>query len=219
VSAAPEPSGVPGVAILDARGDPPPEAALAEAVAALSAGLPIGVPTDTVYGLAADPTAPGATERVFRAKRRPREVDLPVLVATPDQALSLATAVPSVALALMDRFWPGPLTLVIPRRPDLSTDLGEDDATIGVRCPDHPVPRALCARVGPLATTSANLHGQPTSVTAQEVAAVFGAAVPVVLDGGPCRGSPSTVVDCTGQEPRLLREGRIPWAEVLRALD
>ncbi len=206
------------MAILPAHGDPPPKSALVEAAAALAEGFPVAIPTDTVYGLAADPSVPGATERIFQAKRRPRDVDLPVLVATPEQALTLATAVPPAALALMKRFWPGPLTVVIPRRPDLVADLGEDDATIGVRCPNHPVPRALCAKVGPLATTSANLHGEATSVTAQEVAAVFGAAVPVVLDGGPCTGSPSTVVDCTGQEPRLLREGRVSWAEVLEAL-
>jgi L-threonylcarbamoyladenylate synthase len=184
----------------------------------LAEGRPIGVPTDTVYGLAVDPFVPGATDRIFQAKRRPRDVDLPVLVATPEQALDLATAVPAVARTLMDRFWPGALTLVIPRRPDLVADLGDDDATIGVRCPNHAVPRALCTKVGPLATTSANLHGEPTSVTAEDVATVFGNLVPVVLDGGPCRGSPSTVVDCTGQEPRLLREGRIPWDRIVGAL-
>jgi tRNA threonylcarbamoyl adenosine modification protein (Sua5/YciO/YrdC/YwlC family) len=132
--------------------------------------------------------------------------------------MDLATALPHIALVLMERFWPGALTIVVPRRPDLAADLGDDEATVGVRCPDHPVPRTLCAEVGPLATTSANRHGQPTSQTAEEVVAVFGDEVPVVLDGGPCRGSPSTVVDCTGIEPRLLREGRIPWADVLAAL-
>jgi tRNA A37 threonylcarbamoyladenosine synthetase subunit TsaC/SUA5/YrdC len=97
----------------------------------------------------------------------------------------------------------------------LEADLGDDDVTVGVRCPAHPVPLALCAKAGPLATTSANLHGEPTSETAADVAAVFGAAVALVLDGGPARGAPSTVVDCTGLEPRLLREGRIPWADVV----
>ena len=115
----------------------------------------------------------------------------------------------------MKRFWPGPLTVVLPRRPGLAADLGDDDLTVGVRCPDHPVPLALCAKAGPLAMTSANLHGEPTSETAEEVSQVFGDAVVVVLDGGPARGLPSTVVDCTGQEPRLLREGRVPWSHVL----
>ena len=193
--------------------------AIARAVETLAQGRPVALPTDTVYGLAVDPFLPGASDRVFELKRRPRDENLPVLVASTDQALALATAVPSCALALMARFWPGALTIVLPARPDLGADLGDDDATIGVRCPDHPVPLALCRAVGPLATTSANVHGQPTLTTAAEVAEVFADALPVVLDGGTCTGSPSTVVDCTGFEPRLLREGRVPWSAVLAALD
>ena len=204
--------------IVDARGDQPPAEALKAAAEALRAGLAVALPTDTVYGLAADVSVPGATDRIFELKHRPHDVDLPVLVADADQALGLATAVPESAIALMTRFWPGAITLVIPRAPDLAADLGEDDATIGVRCPDHAVPRALCAIVGPLATTSANLHGEPTPETAGRVAEVFGDALAVVLDGGPCAGSASTVVDCTGVEPKLLREGRIAWDDVLAAL-
>ena len=204
--------------IVDARGEQPPAEALKEAAEALRAGLAVALPTDTVYGLAADASVPGATDRIFEVKHRPHDVDLPVLVADADQALGLATAVPESAIALMARFWPGAITLVIPRALDLAADLGDDDATIGVRCPDHAVPRALCATVGPLATTSANLHGEPTPETAGRVAEVFGDAVAVVLDGGPCAGSPSTVVDCTGVEPKLLREGRIAWDDVLAAL-
>ena len=204
--------------IVDARGDQPPAEALKEAAEALRVGLAVALPTDTVYGLAADVSVPGATDRIFEVKHRPHDVDLPVLVADADQALGLATAVPDSALALMTRFWPGAITLVIPRAPELAADLGDDDATIGVRCPDHAVPRTLCAIVGPLATTSANLHGEPTPETAGGVAEVFGDAVAVVLDGGPCTGSPSTVVDCTGVEPKLLREGRIAWDDVLAAL-
>ena len=203
--------------ILPATGDPPPEASLTAAVEALAAGAIVGIPTDTVYGLAADPFRPGATRRLFEAKRRGRDVDLPVLVASIEQAMSLTTAVPPIASILMHRFWPGPLTLVLPRRPDLAADLGEDEATIGLRWPAHPVPVALCEKGGPIATTSANLHGQPTSETAEEVAAVFGDAVAVVLDGGRRAGSPSTVVDCTGAEPRPLREGRIRWQDVMAA--
>jgi tRNA threonylcarbamoyl adenosine modification protein (Sua5/YciO/YrdC/YwlC family) len=206
------------VPILPAAGDPPPEASLLAALEALAEGRIVGIPTDTVYGLAADPFRPGASDRLFEAKRRSRDVDLPVLVASVDQAMSLTTAVPGVAMTLMERFWPGPLTLVLPRRPGLTADLGDDEATIGVRCPEHPVPLALCAKGGPMATTSANLHGQPTSQTAEEVVAVFGDAVPWVLDGGRRAGSPSTVVDCTGTEPRLLREGRIPWEDVVGAV-
>ena len=188
------------------------------ALQALDDGQVVAIPTDTVYGLAVDPFRPGAADRLFALKRRPRTVDLPLLVASADQVVTVATGVPHVAELLMARFWPGPLTLVVPRRPDLEADLGDDEATVGVRCPDHAVPLALCRRHGPLATTSANLHGQPTMTTAPEVGAALGDSVAVVLDGGPCEGEPSTVVDCTGEEPKCLREGRIPWAELEAAL-
>ncbi|MGH9060043.1 MAG: L-threonylcarbamoyladenylate synthase [Acidimicrobiales bacterium] len=200
--------------IVAALGDPPPDAALDAAIHALAAGQLVGIPTDTVYGLGADPFRTGAADRLFAVKGRPRTVELPVLVADLDQALSLATAVPEAALVLAGRWWPGALTLVLPRRPDLAADLGSDDATIGIRCPDHPVPRALASRAGPLATTSANRHGEPPLTTAGAVAEAFGAGIAVVLDAGPCAGEPSTVVDCTGAEARCLREGRIPWADI-----
>src|SRR5207253_10712582 len=145
-------------------------------------------------------------------------MELPMLVADVSQALELSVAVPEGARRLMDRFWPGALTVVVPRRPDLDADLGSDDATIGVRCPAHVVPRALCRAIGPIATTSANLSGSPTPATAAEVAELFGDAVAVVLDAGVCAGSPSTVIDCTGAEVKLLREGRVPWSEVQAAL-
>jgi L-threonylcarbamoyladenylate synthase len=200
--------------IVAALGDPPPATAVLQAVRALTQGRPIAIPTDTVYGLAVDPFRPGATDRLFSVKRRPREVSVPVLVTGVEQALEVATAVPDVALALMRRYWPGALTIVIPAKPDLGADLGEDEATVGVRSPDHPVPLALCAAAGPLATTSANRHGEPPLQTAEAVAGCFGDALPVVLDGGRCGGSPSTVVDCTGPRLKLLREGRIPWSEL-----
>jgi tRNA threonylcarbamoyl adenosine modification protein (Sua5/YciO/YrdC/YwlC family) len=141
-------------------------------------------------------------------------VELPVLVSSEDQALSLTIAVPAAARRLMARYWPGALTVVLPRRPDLNADLGDDDATIGLRCPAHPAPRVLCEMVGPLATTSANRHGEPPATTASELAELLGAGVALILDAGVCAGAPSTVVDCTGEEPRLLREGRVPWEEL-----
>ena len=203
--------------IVPAFGDPVPPDAVEVAVRALASGQIVALPTDTVYGLAADPFSTGAADRLFLLKRRPREVDLPLLVADEEQALSLATAVPDSARHLMDRFWPGALTVVLPRHPDLAADLGADEATVGVRCPGHPVPLALCQAHGPIATTSANLHGRPTLTTAEGVVTQFGDALAVVLDGGRCDGAPSTVVDCTGERPRLLREGRIPWDEVQAA--
>jgi len=201
--------------IVSALGEPPPPTAVLQAVRALAQGMPIGIPTDTVYGLAVDPFLPGATDRIFAAKRRPRDVSLPLLVSGVDQALSVSTAVPPLALQLMDRYWPGPLTIVIPAAAGLGADLGDDEITVGVRSPGHPVPQALCAAAGPLATTSANRHGEPPLTTAGEVAESFGDSVPVVLDAGVCAGDPSTVVDCTGQALKLLREGRIPWAELV----
>jgi tRNA threonylcarbamoyl adenosine modification protein (Sua5/YciO/YrdC/YwlC family) len=145
--------------IVPATGYPPPAAAIEQAAKALAAGDIVGVPTDTVYGLAADPFHTGASDRLFALKRRPRAVELPILVADEDQALALTVAVPATARRLLDRYWPGALTLILPRREDLNADLGEDDATIGIRCPAHPVPIALCQAVGPMATTSANRHG------------------------------------------------------------
>lgn len=201
--------------IVPAVGDPPPPTAVLQAVRALAQGLPIGIPTDTVYGLAVDPFRPGATDRIFAAKRRPRDVTLPLLVTGIEQALTVAIALPPLALELMARFWPGPLTLVVPAKPGTGADLGDEDLTVGLRSPAHPVPLALCAASGPLATTSANLHGEEPLTTAEAVAASFGDALPVVLDAGVCAGSPSTVVDCTGQELKLLRAGRIPWSELL----
>lgn len=202
--------------VLPAHGDPPPAGVIEAAAEALAGGDIVGLPTDTIYGLAADPFHTGASDRLFRVKGRPRSVELPVLVADREQALALCSAVPASAVRLIERYWPGPLTLVLPRRPDLSADLGEDDATIGLRCPAHPVPLAICRLIGPIATTSANRHGSPPLASARELADELGDEVALVLDAGPCLGLPSTVVDCTGEEPRVLREGRVPAIEVTR---
>jgi L-threonylcarbamoyladenylate synthase len=169
-----------------------------------------------VYGIAVDPFLDGATARLFKAKQRPFDVRLPVLVGDVAQAERLVD-VDEGARRLMARFWPGGLTIILPRRTGVDVVLGNGAGapTVGVRCPDHFVPRALCARVGPLATTSANLHGEATPPTAGEVQQLFGDAVAVVVDGGRCEGAPSTVVDCSGERPRLVREGTVPWSEVL----
>ncbi len=187
------------------------------AVAALEAGLVVVIPTDTVYGLAVDPRRPGATGRLFAIKERPTDAALPVLAADAVAAFALTDEVSAQAARLASRFWPGGLTLVVPRRPGLALDLGgADDTTIGVRVPDHDLVRELTRRVGPLAATSANLHGRPTPATAEEVVAQLGAAdVAVVIDGGRCAGAPSTVVACTGHDAVVLREGRIA-AETIR---
>ena len=207
--------------LMDVAGAAPPAGAVATAAAALRAGEVVVLPTDTVYGVAALPTVPGATDRLFALKGRSADVPLAVLCAEAAQALALGdpaavgegTDVARIAAAL----WPGPLTLVLPRRPGLGYALGEPASTVGVRCPDHALVRALAAEVGPIATTSANRHGQPTPPTAAGVAEALGAGVAVVLDGGPCAGTPSTVVDATGPSWRLLRAGDLTLEDITSA--
>ena len=203
--------------LIDATGDPPSADAIAAGVAALRSGDIVGIPTDTVYGLAADPWHSGASDRLFLVKGRPRNVELPVLVADAEQARTLTTNLPDAAEKLMAAFWPGALTIVVPRRPDVDADLGEEDATIGMRCPAHPVALALCREFGPYATTSANRHGHPPLTRAAEVVEHL-PGVELVLDGGSCEGQPSTVVDATGEVLKLLREGAIDWDSIIRAV-
>lgn len=195
------------------------DAAVEQASGKIRAGLPVGVPTDTVYVLASDPSDPGATDRMFALKRRSRAYDLSVLVGSVEEALELSTAVPPPARTLMDHFWPGPLTLVLPQNPAAKIDLGDDELTIGVRMPDHPVTRALLRAVGPLAATPAGLQGEKVFETPSEVAEAFGRWVPLVLDGGRCAGRAATVVDATGEDPSLLREGPISWDDIEQALE
>lgn len=204
--------------IVDARGKEPSSEALEAAAAELGGGGVVAIPTDTVYGLAVDPFRAGSIQRLFAAKQRPYGVALAVLVADQEQAEGLAGALPSSARRLAAQWWPGAVTLVVPRRAGLAVDLGGDGTTIGLRHPAHPVPLALCREVGPLATTSANRHGQPPADTAPAVTQALGAALGLILDGGPCPGVGSTVVDCTGTDIACLREGAIPWQEVLDTL-
>ena len=180
---------------------------LSDAVAALLRGEVIVVPTDTVYGVAVAASVPGATARLFEVKERPTDVALPVLVADESQAREIVEVSP-VAAELMAAHWPGGLTIVLPRRAGFDVDLGGTDrSTVGVRVPDHDVPRQLARRVGPLVTTSANLHGRPTPATAPEVRAELG--IDVVVDGGTCAGAPSTVVRVVGDDIEVLRQGGI----------
>ena len=192
--------------------------AVRRAAAALADGAVVAVPTDTVYGLAVDPAQPEAVARLFALKGRPDDVPLPILVAGPEQVALVAGELGPAAAELADRYWPGPLTLVVPRRPGFTVDLGGTPTarqTVGVRRPDHPVLVALCELLGPLAVTSANLHGAPPATTAAEVATAFARDQPeVVLDGGRCDGVPSTVVECRGPASRCLREGALAWADL-----
>ena len=200
--------------LVEADGDPPPSDAITAARAALAAGGVIGLPTDTVYGLAADPAVPGGTDALFALKGRPTAVALPVLVSGVEQA-DLIGDLSDGAHALARTLWPGGLTLVVERRPGVDMDLGGDPTRIGLRCPAHPVPLELCRRSGPLAATSANRHGESDLASASEVAETFPGLL--VLDGGECRGVSSTVVDATGDTPQLIRAGAVPWEDVLAA--
>jgi L-threonylcarbamoyladenylate synthase len=195
-------------------------ASVADAVKELAAGSVVAIPTDTVYGLAVVPTRPGAVDRLFELKDRPMEVALPVLVGSRQQVDLVAAPLEGAADHLAGRYWPGPLTLVVPRRYGFTVDLGGPRSarqTVGVRWADHPLVETLCRELGPLAVTSANLHGQPTATTAQQVAETFvGAdALALVLDGGTCDGAPSTVVECRGPASKCLREGAITWGSLV----
>jgi L-threonylcarbamoyladenylate synthase len=196
-------------------------AARVEAVELLRAGLIVAVPTDTVYGIAADLALPDAIERLFAAKRRPPEKAVAVLLADMAQAETLGSMTPH-ARVLGERFWPGGLTLVLPVRPDavLPRVLAAGAPTIGVRVPDHDAPRAIARTLGPLPTTSANVSGELDARDAQEIAARLGDAIALVIDGGPIHGGPaSTVVDCTWDLPVIRREGAIPAELIVEELE
>jgi len=205
-----------------AAGDPD---SLAAAAAAAGRGELIVVPTDTVYGIAARLDRPAALRAVFEAKARPPGLALPVLVAGLDDAAILGV-IDGRAAALAGAFWPGPLTVVVPRSPASparTAGIGGDGTTVGIRMPAHPTLLRLLADTGPLATTSANRSGQPTPRSVEEIEEVFGNAVAVYLDGGPATGGPpSTVVGLAGPSPSpgpiLLRAGAVPFAEVIRIL-
>ena len=185
-------------------------------VAALTAGELVVVPTDTVYGLAALPHDRPAMERLFALKGRDERVPVAVLCADVEQALALTTApVDPAVRAAAERWWPGPLTLVLPRRDGLHLHLGEPETTIGVRVPDHDLVRSVAARVGPIAVTSANPHGAPPATTADAAQAGLGPGVAVVVDGGPSARDASTVIDATQRGWRVLRDGPLPAADVI----
>jgi len=193
----------------------------AAAVATLQAGGLVAMPTDTVYGLGVALDAPDGLSRLFAAKDRPLDRAVVLLVADLEQAASVGVLSPAARI-LAERFWPGGLTLVLAQTSEaaLPKILTAGASTIGVRLPDHDCPRALTRELGPLPVTSANLSGRSEARDAAGVLAQLGERVDVILDGGPARGGlPSTVVDCSGEQPRLLRVGAIAeaaLADVLR---
>lgn len=192
--------------------------ALPRALEILRAGGLVAFPTDTVYGVGALAFDAAAVESIYAAKDRPNEKAIPVLLGSADDLPKVSASVPEMALALAARFWPGPLTLVIPKHPRLPEAVSAAP-TVGVRVPAHAAARSLLQAAGPMAVTSANLSGQPSPCTASEVLAQLGGRIPLILEGGRTPGGvPSTVVDCLGAEPKVLREGPILEDEIFRLL-
>jgi L-threonylcarbamoyladenylate synthase len=188
---------------------------VARAAEAVRDGLVVVLPTDTVYGVGADAFSAEAVASVLAAKGRGREMPPPVLVPSVRTVDGLATDVPAWARDLIRSFWPGPLTLVFKAQSSLMWDLGETNGTVALRMPQDEVALALLSEVGPMAVTSANLTGEPPARTVTEAATQLGAAVAVYLDGGPARGTEvSTIVDCTGEEPIVLRRGAVGDDEI-----
>ena len=188
------------------------------AVDVLRNGGLVAFPTDTVYGLAAWPFDQYMLERLFVVKGRKHTKAIAVLLGDPDDLEQVADAPNALARNLAERFWPGPITLIVPRDPRLP-DIISPAPTLGVRVPNHPVALSLLRSAGPLAVTSANLSGQPNSNTAAEVQAQLEDRVHLILDGGKSPGGvPSTVVDCTGETPTILRPGPITMDDLRTAL-
>ena len=181
------------------------------AAAALRRGELVVMPTDTVYGVAADAFNPGAVDALLAAKGRGRDMPVPVLVANPQMLTALVGELPSQAEELTKAFWPGALTVVVRHTPHLSWDLGDARGTVAVRMPDDRLALDLITRTGPLAVSSANRSGHPPATTMLDARLQLGAAVAVYLDGGERPSAiPSTIVDLTGETPRILREGALP---------
>ncbi|WP_322936659.1 L-threonylcarbamoyladenylate synthase [Nocardioides bizhenqiangii] len=205
--------------VYDATSDEEREVAVDAAALAIQRGRLVVLPTDTVYGVAADAFDPDAVARLLEAKGRGREMPPPVLVSTATTLDALATKVPDYARALTAAFWPGPLTLVCHDQPSLRWDLGETHGTVAVRMPDHDLTREILDRTGPLAVSSANLTGSPAATDAAAAVEMLGDRVAVVVDGGATDGAvPSTIVDVTGDRPRLLRLGMITVAQLDEAM-
>ena len=202
----------------DATRDDERSAGLVEAGAAIRRGELVVLPTDTVYGVAADAFSPNAVNLLLAAKGRGRDMPVPVLVSSRSMLDAVVIEVTDEAAKLVDVFWPGALTLVLRETPHLAWDLGEARGTVAVRMPDHALVTSLIEQTGPLAVSSANRSGKPPASTMLDARLQLGASVAVYLDGGPSGPQvPSSIVDLTGSAPRLLRAGALD-ADALRAV-
>jgi L-threonylcarbamoyladenylate synthase len=192
--------------------------AIPTALEILRDGGLVAFPTDTVYGVGALPRHPQAIARLYEVKGRSQEKAIPILLGEAAEMDQIAVSVSEMAYRLARHFWPGPLTLVVPKHASLPEEISST-STVGVRMPDHPATLALLHQTGPLAVTSANLSGNPSCVTARQVLEQIGGRFPLLLDGGRAPGGiSSTVVDCTGLQPRILRQGPISLAEIEEVL-
>jgi L-threonylcarbamoyladenylate synthase len=184
----------------------------------LQAGGLVAFPTDTVYGVGAVAFDSAVVESIYTVKDRPVEKAIPILISDIDDLPKVTATIPDMASKLASRFWPGPLTLVLPKRPYLPEAVSST-GTVAVRVPAHKVARELLRMAGPMAVTSANISGQPSPSTAEEVFAQLGGRIALIVDGGKTPGGvPSTLVDCTKDKPEILREGPISLEELLSVL-
>jgi tRNA threonylcarbamoyl adenosine modification protein (Sua5/YciO/YrdC/YwlC family) len=211
--------------IFDCRDEAQLLAGMRQARQAIGRGELVVLPTDTVYGVAADAFDPGAVARLLEAKGRGRQSPPPVLVAGLTTLRALVADVPEVVERLVEEFWPGGLTIVLPSQPSLTWDLGETRGTVAVRMPAHRIALELLEETGPLAVSSANLTGKAAAIAADDAQGMLGDSVSVYLDGGPsATGIASTIIDATslvgGAEPviRVLRDGAIDRARLREIL-
>lgn len=191
---------------------------ISRALLTLKKGGLVAFPTDTVYGVGALAFDEAAVESIYTAKDRPVEKAIPILIGDTADLPKVTSTIPDMAHKLASRFWPGPLTLVLPKKPYLPEAVSSTD-TVAVRVPDHQFARELLLKAGPMAVTSANISGQPSPSTADEVFAQLGGRIAIIIDGGKTPGGvPSTLVDCTKDQPEILREGPISLEELLSVL-
>jgi len=192
--------------------------AIPRALEILKAGGLVALPTDTVYGVGALAFNGKAVESIYAAKDRPVEKAIPVLIGDLGDEEKVGADIPDSARRLATRFWPGPLTILVPKRADLPESVSATQ-TVGVRVPDHEVARVLLRAAGPMAVTSANISGGQSPVTAEEVYKQLGGRIDLIIDGGKTPGGiPSTLVDCTAASLKVLREGPITLEALLSAL-
>ena len=206
------------VEVLPVRGDDPDPEVVARAAGILRRGALLIYPTETLYAIGGRADSAGAARAVRRLKGRDDGKPLPVVAADEAQARTLAADWPEDALRLARRFWPGPLTLVLPAAAPVPEEVTAGRGTVAVRVSGLALARALCRAAGPLVSTSANQAGAPPPIRCPEAVAQVGKGAALALDAGPGGGAPSTIVDLCGPRPALLREGAVPWTEVRRVL-